>query len=270
MISKLSKLQLVKGIPDLDYHSNSLCGACKVGNIIKTYFNSKNIVSTYRPLELLYIDLFGHVGTASMNMKKYGLVIIDDNSRWTWVEFLRSKYESYEIFRNFCIQVQSEKESKILKVRSDHGGEFENEPFEKFCEKYGIIHEFSSPRTPQQNGFVQIKNMSLQERAKTMIHENHLPKILVGRNVNTSCNVQNQIYIRPILNKTSYELFKTRKPSIYYFHQFGCTCYIMNNKVYLNKFNVKSQKGIFLGYSESSKAYMSYNSDTRRLKSLYM
>jgi len=31
---------------------------------------------------------------------------------------------------------------KILKVRSDHGGEFENEPFESFCEKHGIIHEF--------------------------------------------------------------------------------------------------------------------------------
>jgi len=29
---------------------------------------------------------------------------------------------------------------KILKVRSDHGGEFENEPFEAFCEKHGIIH----------------------------------------------------------------------------------------------------------------------------------
>jgi len=37
---------------------------------------------------------------------------------------------------------------KILKVRSDHGGEFENEPFEAFCEKHGIIHQFFSPRTP--------------------------------------------------------------------------------------------------------------------------
>lgn len=30
----------------------------------------------------------------------------------------------------------------------------ENEPFEIFCEKYGILHEFSFPRTPQQNGVV--------------------------------------------------------------------------------------------------------------------
>lgn len=41
------------------------------------------------------------------------------------------------------------KKGKKLKVRSDHKGEFENEPLEKTCEKYGILHEFSSPRTPQ-------------------------------------------------------------------------------------------------------------------------
>jgi len=36
------------------------------------------------------------------------------------------------VFCNFCTQVQSEKELKILKVRSGHGGEFENEPFKSF------------------------------------------------------------------------------------------------------------------------------------------
>lgn len=83
LISKLRKLQLVKGIPDLDYHSDALYGACQVGNIIKTYFKSKNVVSTSRPLELLHIDLFVHFGIASINGKKYGLVIVNDYSRWT-------------------------------------------------------------------------------------------------------------------------------------------------------------------------------------------
>jgi len=72
--------------------------------------------------------------------------------------------------------MQSKKEMKILKVRSDHGGEFENEPFETFCEKQRIVHEFSSPKTPQQNGVVERKNRTLQEMARTMIHENNLAK----------------------------------------------------------------------------------------------
>jgi len=125
-------------------------------------------------LELLHIDLFGPVSTAFIYGSKYGLVIVDDYSRRNWVKFLKSKDDSYDVFRKFGIQIQSEKELKILKVRSDHGGEFGNEPFEICCEKHGIIHEFSSPRTPQQNGVVERKNRSLQEMARTMLHENNL------------------------------------------------------------------------------------------------
>ena len=54
---------------------------------------------------------------------------------------------------------------KIKSIRSDHGGEFENEIFENFCNKKGITHNFSFPRTPQQNGVVERKNRTLQECA---------------------------------------------------------------------------------------------------------
>jgi len=262
LISKISKLQLVKGLPNIDYHSDPLCGACQKGKIVKSSFKTKDTVSTSKPLELLYIDLFGPVNTASLYGSKYGLVIVDDYCRWTWVKFLRSKDNAYDVFSNFCTQIQSEKEMKISKVRSDHSGEFENEPFETFCEKHGIIHEFSSPRTPQQNGVVERKNITLQEMARTMIHENNLAKHFWAEAVNTTFYVQNRIYIRPNLEETTYELFKGRRPNISYFHQFGCTCYILNKKLYLKKFDVKAQRGIFLSYPERSKAYRVYNSET--------
>ena len=150
--------------------------------IVKTSFKSKDIVSTSRPLELLHIDLFGPDSTASIFGSKYGLVIVEDYSRWSWVKFLKSKDVSYDVFSKFYIQIQSEKELKILKVRSDYGGEFENEPFEILCEKHGIIHEFSSPRTPQQNGVVERKNRSLQEMTRTMLHEQDLYQTLVEQN----------------------------------------------------------------------------------------
>ena len=132
LISKLNNLQLVKGLPDIDYHSDAICGACQKGKIVKSSFKTKDIVSTSRPLELLHIDLFGPVNTASLCGSKYGLIIVDDYNRWTWVKFLRKKDNAYDVFSNFCTQIQSEKEMKIFKVRSDHGGEFENEPFEVF------------------------------------------------------------------------------------------------------------------------------------------
>ena len=103
-------MKLVKGFPKLNYHSYYLCRACQVGKIDKTSFKTKNIVSTSKPLELLHTDLFGPVGTTSINEKKYGLVIVDDYNRWTSIKFLRNKDESYDVFKIFCIQVETEKE----------------------------------------------------------------------------------------------------------------------------------------------------------------
>jgi len=59
-------------------------------------------------LELLHIDLFGSVNTASLYGSKYGLIIVDDYNRWTWVKFLRSKDNAY-VFSSVCTQIHSGK-----------------------------------------------------------------------------------------------------------------------------------------------------------------
>jgi len=45
--------------------------------------------------------------------------------------------------------IQNEKDLKIKVLRNDHGSEFQNELFEKFCEENEIMHNFSTPRTHQ-------------------------------------------------------------------------------------------------------------------------
>ena len=86
--------------------------------------------------------------TASVSGKKYGLVIVDGYSRWTWVKYLRHKDESQSVFVTFCNQVQNENDLRIVKVRSDLGGEFGNKKFEIFFNEKGISHDFSCPRNP--------------------------------------------------------------------------------------------------------------------------
>ena len=69
--------------------------------------------------------------------------------------------------------------------------------------------------------------------------------------------------IRPILNKTPYELFKGRKPNIMHLRVFGCKCYVHNNgKESLGKFDPRSNEAIFLGYFLHSKAYKVFNKRT--------
>jgi len=72
LISKLSKLKFVKGLPDLKYHLITLLGAFQKEKNVKNVFKSKNIVSTSRLLRFLHIDLFGLLIIASITWMKYG------------------------------------------------------------------------------------------------------------------------------------------------------------------------------------------------------
>jgi len=140
------------------------------------------------------------------------------------------------------------------------GGEFQNEKSINFCNKLGIFHNFFAPRTSQQNAVVERKNKYLEELARAILNDSSLPKCFWADVVSTVCYVMNHVLIRPILKKTSYELLNGRKPNIGHLKVFGCKCYILNNgKESLGKFDAKSDKGIFLGYSLSSHAYKVYN-----------
>ena len=58
-ISKFSKKNLVKGLPKLAYQKDLICDAYVKGKHQKSSFQSKNLISTTRPLKLLHMDLFG-------------------------------------------------------------------------------------------------------------------------------------------------------------------------------------------------------------------
>ena len=77
-LNHLVKKDLVIGIPKLKFKKNKLCEACQKGKQVKNSFQSKNIVSNSKPLELLHIDLFGPSRTMNLDGNYYELVIVDD------------------------------------------------------------------------------------------------------------------------------------------------------------------------------------------------
>ena len=130
---------------------------------------------------------------------------------------------------------------------------------ESFCTRSGISQEFSTPITPQQNGVVERKNRVIQEMARAMLHNKDVARNLWGEAVNTACHTVNRVYFRPGTKKTPYELWKGKKPNVKYFRIFGNTCFILKDRENVGKFDSRSDEGIFLGYSSTSKAYRVYN-----------
>ena len=148
-------------------------------------------------------------------------MVVDDFTRYTWVVLLKDKAEAPKKMIHLCKKLQVEKDTMIARIRSDHGREFENTKLATFYNDRGTHQEFSSPKTPQQNGIVEQKNRAVQEMARVMLHNKKFPKSFWGEAVNTACHTLNRVYFKPDSKKTPYELWKGKKPIVKYFRIFG-------------------------------------------------
>jgi hypothetical protein len=88
--------------------------------------HAKNIMTTTSPLEMLHMDLFDPIAYISIGGNKYGLVIIDDYSHFTYVFLLHDKSETQEVLKKFLKRVQNEFDAKVKKIRSDNDSELKD------------------------------------------------------------------------------------------------------------------------------------------------
>jgi hypothetical protein len=128
-------------------------------------------MTTTRPVEMLHMDLFAPLAYISIGSNKYGLVIVDDYSHFTWMFFLQDKSETQEVLKKFLKGAQNESNAKVKKIRSDNVTKFKNTQIENFLDEEGIKNEFLVPYTPQQNRMSERKNQTLIEMVRTMLDE---------------------------------------------------------------------------------------------------
>ncbi|GJX23094.1 retrovirus-related pol polyprotein from transposon TNT 1-94 [Tanacetum coccineum] len=148
-INLLSKKDVVIGLPKLKYVKDQLCSSFEVSKAKQSSFKSKTVPSLKGRLNLLHMDLCGPMRVASINRKKYILVIVDDYSRYTWTLFLRSKDETPEVLKDFLTMIQRNLQALVISVRTDRGTEFLNKTLNAFFKEEGIEHQTSTPRTPE-------------------------------------------------------------------------------------------------------------------------
>lgn len=140
---------------------------------------------------------------------------------------------------------------------------------EEYCDKKGIKHEFSAAYTPEKNGLVESKNKTLITLARAMLDEYGTHERFWAEAINIACYTSNRVYLHRLLKKTPYELLVGWKPNVSYFQVFGCTHYIIKKRRKLEKFESRTNEGILIGYSGTSKAYRVYNSATGCVEESY-
>ncbi|GJZ80728.1 putative ribonuclease H-like domain-containing protein [Tanacetum coccineum] len=185
-LNKLVKGNLVRGLPSKIFQNDHTWVACQKGKQHKASCKAKLVSSIVSP---------------------YSFYI------WTYLDRHLTKDETSRILKDFIRQIENQLNQKVKTIRCDNGTEFKNRDIIEFCGSKGIKREYSNARTPQQNGVVERKNMTLIEVARTMLADSFLPNTFSAEAVSTACYVLNRVLVTKPQNKTPYELITGKGPN---------------------------------------------------------
>jgi hypothetical protein len=255
--------EMVTGVPDFSSEHHELCKGCTLGKYTKTAFPSSDSRAA-GILDLIYSDVCGPMSSASLTGSLYYVVFIDDFSRKSWIFFMKTKGQVFSRFQEFKALVENQTGKKIRVLRSDNGGEYTSKEFMDFCAGEGIRRELTVPYNPQQNGVAERKNRAIVGAARAMLHDQGLPLFLWAEACYTAVYLQNRSPHKAVGSMTPEEAFSGKKPEVGHFRIFGCTTYSYVPSEKRTKLEPMAERGIFVGYSETSKAFRIYLPSLRK------
>lgn len=267
-LNQKSLQEVLKKTKILNFNEKSKlepCEWCIVGKHVQTKFPSSTKVRTNQPLQIIHTDVCGPMRTESNGGKKYFVIFVDDYTRYTEVYFIRNKNEVIDIFKMYKAQVENNTGYKIKNLQSDNGTEYCNKKFDEFLWKHGIKRRFTVPYTPQQNGIAERKIRSLVETARCNLLQSNLPPSFWAEAINTANYIRNRCPSNGINGEIPYEKWTNSKLNLKHLEIFGSPVYVLNKTPNKNKFEPRSIRGIFVGYSDTAKAYRIYIPNKRNV-----
>jgi len=170
----LASKGMVEGMPTVD-RVEQVCDGCTLGKQHRIPFPHQSSFRASQGLELVHADLCGKISPPTPGGKEYFLLVVDDHSRYMWVELLKTKDEALSHFKKIKQQAELEHGRKLKALRTDRGGEFNSNLFTVFCNETGIKHYTTTPYSPQQNGVVERRNQIVVEMARCLLKSKGMP-----------------------------------------------------------------------------------------------
>lgn len=194
----------------------------------------------------------------------YFLTFIDDYGQKTWVYLLKQKYGAFSIFKIFKAMVEKESGNHIKILRSHRGGEYMLTDFIEFCQLHGMKRQFATCYTPQQNGIAERKNRTIMNMARSILKEKHLPNEYWGEDVACVVYILNISPTKIMKDRVLKEAWSGKSFHISHLRNFGCVTYAHVPKELRSKLDDRSEKFIFIEYSDESKENRIYNLITEK------
>jgi len=245
------------GIPKCSV-SQANCETCIQGKSSRLPFVDIGKQST-NLLDLVHSDLCGPMSIDSIGGAKYFLTFIDDCSRKKFLYFIREKNQVLTMFIKFKNLVENQTNQKIKALRTDNGREYINTNFKNYLEKCGIVHQTTTPYTPEQNGVAERANRSIVEKARTMLLDANLNKKYWAEATNTATYLLNRSPTKTLKGRTPEEIWRGDMPNLKHLRVFGCEAMVHIPSQKRGKWDPKAEKLILIGYAVNTKGYRLIN-----------
>ena len=168
---------------------------------------------------------------------------------------IKQKGDSFEKFKEFKARVENQTGKSIKTLRSDRGGEYLSTEFIHFLKEHGIASQLTPPGTPQLNGVSERRNRTLLDMVRSIMSYIYLLISLWSYALQMASYILNRVPSKSV-STTPYEIWHGRAPSLKHVKIWGYPTFI--KKLKLDKLDVKSIKGRFVGYPKDSLGYFFY------------
>ncbi|GFW41332.1 retrovirus-related Pol polyprotein from transposon TNT 1-94 [Trichonephila clavipes] len=128
----------------------------------------------------------------------------------------------------------------------------------------GIKHEVRNSYTPEMNGVAERFNLTALDGIKTLLKSSEVPHKFWGEALLCFTYAWNRICHKDS-NKTPFEKYSGRKPSVLHLIPFGCLAYAGVPKQIRKKFDMRAKMGIMMGYAQRTKGYRIWLIDENKL-----
>ena len=209
----------VSGIPKLEIPpKDPLCHGCLLGKAHEQPFPPLDSRGK-RSLALVHTDLC-EFPVRSWTQNTWMMTFLDDFSGYGFIICLKKKLDVDTAFQNWFAWAEKSSGNKLLKLHSDHGGEYMSSALQNFLSENSIEHEKTVPHTPQQNGRAECFNRTLMDKSEAMQQHECLPPTFWQDAIEMSLHIYNRQPMHHLNWYSPIHLWNGTKPDVSYFRTF--------------------------------------------------
>ena len=246
---------------NIDRLTGHVCGSCMKGKQHRNAFGYEWKDKAEEVMDRIHGDLCGPV----LNGQGYLSDIIDEKSRYIFGQIIQTKDEATDGIIHWHNKAKRVHGKPAKEFHTDGGGEYRSKELLNYFKAEGVEVTSTLPSTPQHNGIAERANRTIFESARSLLSHCQLPKVFWGDAVLYAIHIRNRCLTTSDKNKTPYELWTGKKPSVSHIRVFGCDAFMHIKDSDRKKLDPKSARCVLLGYSEYYHGYKLYNTENNKV-----